>query len=151
MGTRRNPAATAATALLLLALTSCGQPISSVRAPLPALAPPPAVATYSKPSPSQPQVQGKDIKVTGTVVELLPPDNDDRPHELFIIQVAGKRIKVAHNTALAPFVPVKVGQPIEAFGEYLEVKPLPVLHWTHHDPGHHRPDGYILYNGHKYQ
>lgn len=145
MGIRRNPAATAVSAVLLLALTSCGQPIYAVRAPLPAT----AMTTVTQAA--QPQPAAHDLKVTGTVVEMLPPDTDDRPHELFIIQVAGKRIKVAHNTALAPYVPLKVGSQIEAFGQYLETQPLPVLHWTHHDPAHHRPDGYIRFNGHTYQ
>jgi hypothetical protein len=149
MGTRRNPAATAVTALLLLVTTSCGQPVYTARAPLSAVVPAPVAVAAKKPP--QPQVPGKDLKVTGTVVELLPPDTDDRPHQLFIIQVNGKRIRVAHNTALAPSVPLKVGSTVEIFGQYLEVQPMPVLHWTHHDPAHQRPDGYILFNGRKYQ
>jgi hypothetical protein len=147
MGTRRNPSATALTALLLLVATGCGQSFSPVRGPMTAVAP--MTQAYAKPKP--PEIPSQDVTVKGTVVELLPADTDDRPHQLFIIQVAGRRIRVAHNTALAASVPLKVGSAIEAFGQLLDTKPMPVLHWTHHDPRQQRPDGYILFNGRKYQ
>ncbi|MBC7545741.1 MAG: DUF3465 domain-containing protein [Candidatus Sericytochromatia bacterium] len=151
MGRRRNPTAWAVVALFSLAVVGCGRPVYPTAAPMARWAAPQAPVSSLAGKPVQPEPQKEQLLVSGVVTEVLPADTDDRPHQLFIIKVAGKLIKVAHNTGLAPSVPLQVGSALEIKGEYLHTQPMPVLHWTHLDPGHKHEDGYILFNGRKYQ
>lgn len=93
------------------------------------------------------------VTVTGVVTELLPDDTKGTPHQLFRFKarVKGqtKIIQVAHNTALAPYVPLKVGDTVEVKGEYINEKPYDILHWTHYNP-RGGEGGYILHKGKKY-
>ena len=58
---------------------------------------------------------------------------------------------VAHNTELAPVVPVAVGDTVEVRGEYEWNQLGGVIHWTHRDPdGRHAP-GWIRLRGRLYQ
>jgi hypothetical protein len=94
------------------------------------------------------------VTVTGTVSELLPDDTQGNPHQLFRFKgmVKGKMetIQVAHNTALAPYVPLKVGDTVEVKGEYIDEKPYDILHWTHYNP-RGGDGGYISHKGKKYE
>ncbi|MNK91473.1 hypothetical protein D3C87_1115710 [compost metagenome] len=93
------------------------------------------------------------VTVSGVVSELLPDDTVGNPHQLFRFKatVKGqlKTIQVAHNTALAPYVPLKVGDAVEIKGEYIEEKPYDILHWTHYNP-RGGDGGYISHKGKKY-
>ncbi len=102
--------------------------------------------------------------VQATVNKILPDDTQGNPHQHFLIEVAGKAapalltaplfdikakkklVKVAHNTALAPHVPVVVGEPVELKCEYIRTSPMDVAHWTHYDPKGGE-GGYIKYEG----
>ena len=99
---------------------------------------------------------------TGTVTQLLPDDNQGLKHEKFMFKVTGghngqfdgQTVTVAHDTTYAPYVPIKVGTPLEIKGDML-AGPR-VLHWTHlaKDPQHPHPthpDGYIKMDGKVYQ
>lgn len=90
----------------------------------------------------------KDWKlVEGTVTKLLPDDNQGSRHQHFLFQTAqGKTIKIAHNTDLAEYVPVKVGDKVEVKCEYIKASPYDVAHWTHYDP-RGGEGGYIKHNG----
>lgn len=91
-------------------------------------------------------------QISAKVYRLLPDDNDGSRHQRFIIQLrAGQTLLVAHNIDLAPRVPVAVGDNIELLGEYEWNEQGGVMHWTHHDPGKRRPDGWISHNNKKYQ
>lgn len=152
----RNPLAAIVTALALgAALTGCGTlPMGSqtslskgttLNASMSKIE---ALSAASKP--------GRKINfvtITGTVSELLPDDTQGNPHQLFRFKatVKGKTqtIQVAHNTALAPYVPLKVGDAVEIKGEFIEETPYDILHWTHYNP-RGGDGGYISHKGKKY-
>lgn len=73
-------------------------------------------------------------------------------HERFALQTAGGVVDVIDNVAIAPRVPVRPGDVVDVRGELVRDpgKPAPIIHWTHHDPGHHHPDGFIRLNGRVY-
>jgi hypothetical protein len=66
------------------------------------------------------------------VTKVFPDDNDGLTHQQFEVLLEGTKVRVAHNTDLAPHVPLKVGDHVEIKGIYL-VKQH-VLHWTHYNP-----------------
>lgn len=69
-------------------------------------------------------------------------------HEEFTAQTAGGPIDVIDNVDLAPAVPVQPGDRIEVRGEMVhDPGREPIVHWTHHDPAHRHPDGFIRYRG----
>jgi hypothetical protein len=85
------------------------------------------------------------VRGTGTVTKLLADDNDGARHQRFIVRLAsGQTILIAHNIDLAPRVaPLRIGDPIEFYGEYEWNERGGVVHWTHRDPAGRHPDGWI--------
>ena len=81
------------------------------------------------------------------VVKVLPDDNDGLKHQQFEVSIDGSNVRVAHNTDLAPHVPVQVGDRVEIRGIYL--KSQHVLHWTHYNP-EGGAGGYIKLDGKVY-
>jgi len=73
-------------------------------------------------------------------------------HEAFAVQADdGHRLEVVDNVALAPRVPVAPGDHIEVRGVLVpEARRGPLVHWTHHDPSHRHPDGFIELRGRVY-
>ena len=67
-------------------------------------------------------------------------------HEGFLLQLDGDcdlLLRVETNTDLTGPVPLSNGERITVKGEY-EYNPMGgVVHWTHHDPRGHHPDGYV--------
>ncbi len=94
------------------------------------------------------QVQGE-----GTVVRLLPDDNEGSRHQRFIVRLAsGQTLLIAHNIDLAPRVAsVAVGDRVGFYGEYEWNERGGVIHWTHGDPRGWHDDGWIEHRGHRYQ
>lgn len=65
-------------------------------------------------------------------------------HEAFDVQSAAGPLEIVDNVSIAPRCPVQVGDRIEIRGEMVhDAGRPPVVHWTHHDPRHHHPDGFI--------
>lgn len=98
----------------------------------------------------QQQVQ---VAVTGRVIKLLPDDENRPRHQRFIIEVGnGMTLQVAHNLDLAPRVPgLEYGNQISAAGEYSWNEQGGVLLWTHRDKEGQHPDGWLEFNGVRYQ
>ncbi len=92
-----------------------------------------------------------EVTVVGTVKKILPEDHKGTAHQRFILKVENLSILVAHNIDLAPRVPLKVGDEVILHGEYIYKEKGGVLHWTHRDPRHKHPDGWICYQGKIYQ
>ena len=73
-------------------------------------------------------------------------------HEAFDVRADdGHRLEVVDNVSLAPRVPVALGDRIVVKGEFVPQSAHgPLVHWTHHDPRHHHPDGFIELRGRVY-
>lgn len=94
------------------------------------------------------QVQGE-----GRVTRILADDNDGSRHQRFIIELdSAQTILIAHNIDLAPRVSgLRVGRTIKFYGEYEWNSQGGVVHWTHHDPQGRHVDGWLEYDGRRYQ
>jgi hypothetical protein len=72
-------------------------------------------------------------------------------HEEFGVSSDAGPMDIIDNVDLAPRVPVHPGDQIEIRGEMVrDPGRPPIVHWTHHDPSHHHPDGFIRYQGKNY-
>jgi hypothetical protein len=94
------------------------------------------------------QVEGR-----GTVVKILPDDNDGSRHQRFIVRLSsGQSILIAHNIDLAPRVSaLREGDVISFSGEYEWNPKGGVVHWTHRDPNGRHPAGWIRRGGQFFQ
>lgn len=94
------------------------------------------------------------VEAEGEVVHLLPDDNDEKPHQLFLVELDnGITVKIAHNTKISPYVPLKKGDTIRFHGEYEYNDKGGVVHWTHRTQGtrNKHPHGWLLHKGKKYE
>ena len=89
----------------------------------------------------------------GTIVKVLSDDVFGSKHQRFIVELTtGHTVLVAHNIDLAPRVPeLRRGQPIVFCGEYEWNPKGGVIHWTHRDPKGWHKDGWLEYQGKRYQ
>ena len=89
----------------------------------------------------------------GQVIKILPDDTKGSQHQRFLVKLSsGHTLLVAHNIDLAPKVPgLQTGETIIFHGEYEWNDKGGVIHWTHHDPDGRHEDGWLEYQGKKYQ
>ena len=72
-------------------------------------------------------------------------------HEAFSAQTDAGKVEIVDNVGIAPRVPVQPGDAIEVRGEMVhDPGRMPVVHWTHHDPGKTHADGFIQLRGRVY-
>ncbi len=88
-----------------------------------------------------------EVVAGGTVRRMLGTrQGPSGTHEGFLLQLDGDcdlLLRVETNTDLTGPVPLHDGERITVKGEY-EFDPMGgVVHWTHHDPRGHHPDGYV--------
>ncbi len=97
---------------------------------------------------SDTQVEG-----SGTVIRLLPDDNDGSRHQRFILKLpSGQTVLMAHNIDLAPRIPaLAAGDRVEFCGEYEWNRKGGVIHWTHRDPAGRHPGGWLKHRDKTYQ
>jgi hypothetical protein len=93
------------------------------------------------------------IEGQGTVVKILPDDNNDSRHQRIIIRLeSGQTLLLAHNIDLAQRIDtLRAGDIIAFYGEYEWSPKGGVIHWTHHDPQGRHPAGWIRHDGQTYQ
>ena len=97
-------------------------------------------------------LSGVEIEVTGTVKDVLPDDTKPPRHERFIVLLPdGHTLLVAHDIDLAPRVPLAGGETLLLHGQYEWNGRGGVLHWTHRDPSHVHPEGFIELAGKTYR
>ena len=96
-----------------------------------------------------------EVRYTGTVT--TPPifftsRHSHRTHEQFDVRGDdGSGFRVVDNVSIAPRVPAHPGDRVTVQGELVRARsPLPIVHWTHHDPGGRHPDGFVSLNGRVY-
>ena len=81
----------------------------------------------------------------------MKDDREGLQHQRFLVRAAGLTILVAHNTDLAPRVPVQLGDTIRIRGEYVWNVQRGLLHWTHRDPRGRHAAGFIEVRGQRIQ
>lgn len=93
------------------------------------------------------------VEGAGTVIRVLPDDNDGSRHQRFILQLnSGHTLLIAHNIDLAPRIRgLHAGDYVAFYGEYEWNAQGGVIHWTHHDPRGRHPHGWLKHQGTVYQ
>jgi len=93
------------------------------------------------------------VLVRGIVTKHLSDDVSGDKHQRFIVRLDnGQTLLVAHNIDLATRVPASsAGKVVYVYGEYEWNAEGGVVHWTHHDPGGTHTDGWIQFEGVRYQ
>lgn len=98
------------------------------------------------------QSQKVEITVSARVYKLLPDDNQGLPHQRFLLRLNnGTTVLVAHDTRLAPHVPLSEGDLVCIHGEYIWNNRGGVIHWTHRCLNGHHDGGWIDFKGQRYQ
>lgn len=98
------------------------------------------------------QDRNVEVTVTAKVLKMLPEDTRGLPHEQFLLLLNnGTTVKVAHDTKMAPRVPLEAGDVVCIHGEYIWNEKGGVIHWTHHAAGGRHEGGWIDFNGMRYQ
>ena len=96
---------------------------------------------------------GTQVTGHGTVVRVLADDRDGSRHQRFILELAsGQTLLIAHNIDVAPRVRgVRPGDSVSFFGEYEWNELGGVIHWTHHDPQGRHVDGWVEFEGVRFE
>jgi hypothetical protein len=97
----------------------------------------------------------REVRFSGTVLDrphFFYGSNTHAVHEAFDVRSDdGHTVEIVDNVKLAPRVPVQPGDRVEVQGELIpDASRGPLVHWTHRDPAHVHPDGYIDLNGRRY-
>lgn len=92
------------------------------------------------------------VTVSARVLKILREDIEGTPHQKFLIILSnGSTVLIAHNIQMAPQVPIQEGTFITIHGDYIWNAKGGLIHWTHHSDTPKHGDGWIYYNGRRYQ
>lgn len=110
-------------------------------------------ADMATPEPQSALVDHHPVTGHGTVIRLLPDDNNGSRHQRFILRLeSGQTVLVAHNIDLAQRIDgLTVGSMVDFKGVYETNDKGGVIHWTHRDPDGRHDDGWLKWNGMIYQ
>ena len=99
------------------------------------------------------RTSGSQVQGSGTVIKILPDDNDGSRHQRFILRLdSGRTLLVAHNIDLAPRIAsLRVGDTVAFNGEFEWNEKGGIIHWTHHDPAGRHATGWLKHDGRRYQ
>jgi hypothetical protein len=98
------------------------------------------------------KVRRKQVTVSAHVFRLLPDDLQGIPHQKFLIRLTNNTtVLIAHDTKLAPRVPLQEGDFVTIHGEYIYNEKGGVLHFTHRSFNGRHEGGWIDLNGMRYQ
>ena len=81
----------------------------------------------------------------GVVTAILNDDTIGQMHQRFVLELSHhKTLLVLNNIDIFPRLePIKIGDIVEFYGEYIWNRHGGMLHWTHPDPKGIRADGYV--------
>ena len=101
---------------------------------------------------SKNRMAGITVQHWGTVSRTLASDSDAEPLQKFVVTLEnGHRLLFAHNTTIAPRVPLGAGDSIEFRGRYDWNDVGGLISRTHHDPQMAFDDGWVKHNGKVYR
>ncbi len=89
----------------------------------------------------------------GLITAVLSDDTVDIKHQRIIVELSNRQtLLIAHNIDIAPRVPdPTLGDLLKFYGEYEWNNKGGVIHWTHRDPDKVHVDGWLEYEGKRYQ
>jgi hypothetical protein len=91
------------------------------------------------------------VESGGTIVKVLPDDTEGDRHQRLLVRISsGDTILIAHNIDIASRINAREGDSIRFKGEYIWNDRGGVVHWTHRDPRHSHPDGWVEVNGKRF-
>ncbi|MBN1603700.1 MAG: DUF3465 domain-containing protein [Chitinispirillaceae bacterium] len=87
------------------------------------------------------------------ITRILPDDTVGDRHQRMIVRLGNNQtLLIAHNIDLAFRVPnPATGKKLRFCGEYAWNDEGGVVHWTHKDPAGVHDDGYLEYQGKRYE
>ena len=93
------------------------------------------------------------VLVRGRVVKFLSDDIEGVKHQRMILELENRQtLLVAHNIDLAPRIPeAALGHVVYLYGEYVWNERGGLIHWTHKDPSRFHPDGWIQWQGRRFE
>ncbi len=94
-----------------------------------------------------------EVTAHGSVERLLSDESSDTGlHQRFILKLTGstQTLLITNNVSIGKRVPVVVGDDVVVHGEYVWNDQGGLVHFTHHDPQHTHPDGWIERQGIRY-
>jgi len=96
---------------------------------------------------------GVSVCVKGNITGLLSDDTVGDKHQRFIIQMSNAQtLLIAHNVDVgARVLGVSTGALIYVHGDYIWNSQGGLIHWTHKDPAGKHENGWIVFNGKKFE
>jgi hypothetical protein len=95
------------------------------------------------------------VTVKGIVAKILGDEHDSvgDDHQRFIVRLSnGQTVLIVHNIDIAPRVAgITVGSEVRVHGDYVWNNRGGLIHWTHHDPDGSHENGWILFEGRKFE